>query len=243
MLKDCRWVALEIKSHESVIPFYRNELGLELIDPEQSASESIAGTDRDRIFAIGHNTELRLRTPGGIPRGGLHTHFAFACPKDAYDHWHDRLSEFAELEEIDFGAMRSVYLFDPAGNCVEIAGVDPPTGNPDPSLTRIFEVVLEVSALDAAVDFYTDLGFDVVDRGADRRRTRLSTGEFDLELWEPHLGLANARGGVHVDIGLATPDSAGVVDRVSDRILARETVDSGVRIRDPDGHFVTFFEE
>lgn len=232
MLGECRWLALEVKYLDPVVRFYRKRLGL----------EPVRRDDREVALAVGRiaeGRELRLRRPDGVPRGGLHTHYAFACPRDEYDAWYERLDRELDVEEVDFGSMRSLYADDPAGNCLEIAGVDPSDGDGRPRLTRLFEVVLEVEALPAAEAFYDELGFEVVDRGANRRRVRLSTGEFDVELWEPHLGLADARGGVHVDVGIEATDPNAVANAVSDRITKRETVDDGVRIRDPDGHYVT----
>jgi hypothetical protein len=62
----------------------------------------------------------------------------------------------------------------------------------------------------------------------------------DLELWEPQLGLANARGGVHVDLGVETADPTAAAEAVAAWTTARESVDGGVRVRDGDGHWVTF---
>ncbi|AUX09792.1 fosmidomycin resistance protein [Halalkaliarchaeum desulfuricum] len=240
MLGGCKRLALEVKYLDPVVDFYREQLDL---DPAHRS-------DREVVFPVGsggntdgsrneNGSDLELRRPNGVPRGGLHTHFAFACPRDVYDDWYARLDETLELQEVDFGSMRSLYADDPEGNCVEIAGVDPPSGTGEPELTRIFEVVLEVEDLPTAEARYVDLGFDVVDRGSKRRRTRLSTGSFDLELWEPHLGLADARGGVHVDLGIEATDPEAAADEISDRITKRESVEEGVRIRDPDGHYVT----
>ena len=250
MLGGCKWLALEVTSLDPVVEFYRERLDL----------EPIVRSDREVAFPIGPDgdtertqrssdrsgsetgSELRLRRPEGVPRGGIHTHYAFACPSDAYDHWYERLDVHLELQEVDFGSMRSLYADDPAGNCVEIAGADPPSGSDDLQLTRFFEVVLEVEELPDAESLYVDLGFEVVDRGSNRRRTRLSTGTFDLELWEPHLGLADARGGVHVDLGLEAADPVAVTDAVSDRVTKREHLEEGVRIRDRDGHYVTLVD-
>jgi catechol 2,3-dioxygenase-like lactoylglutathione lyase family enzyme len=138
--------------------------------------------------------------------------------------------------------MRSLYFYDPVGNCVEIGGTDDLKGVDEPTLSGIFEVVFEVESLPDAESFYTDLGFDIVDRGEDRRRTRLTTGPFDIELWEPHLGLADARGGVHVDIGIDVSDPAAVAKAVDGRITKRESLSGGIRIRDPDGHYLTLLE-
>jgi hypothetical protein len=67
----------------------------------------------------------------------------------------------------------------------------------------------------------------------------MTTGDLDLELWEPQLGIADGRGGVHVDLGIAAADPAGAADAVADDALDVTSVDDGVRIRDRDGHSVT----
>lgn len=232
MLGACRWLALEAKYLDRTSSFYETHLSV----PTVSASES------ERILDVGGGSELHLRRPDGVPRGGLHTHYALSCPADAYDLWWDRLSEDFELQEVDFGSMRSLYFYDPAGNCVEIGGADEARGVEDPTLSGVFEVVFEVESLSDAEGFYTDLGFEIVDRGEDRRRTRLTTGPFDIELWEPHLGLADARGGVHVDLGIEAGDPETTADAVNERLTKREPITDGVRIRDPDGHYLTFVE-
>ncbi|PSP82832.1 fosmidomycin resistance protein [Halobacteriales archaeon QS_1_68_17] len=136
-----------------------------------------------------------------------------------------------------FGSARSLYFYDTEGNCVEIGQ----RGGDGSGITGVFEVVLEVADLEAAESFYADLGFEVVDRGRDRKRVRLTAGPFDFELWEPHLGLADARGGVHVDVGFETDDPEAAADRVAERTRGRERLSDGsVRVTDPDGHSLTF---
>ena len=228
MLRTCRWLALEVKSLDPVVEFYRDHLGVEVV---RSAEREVA-------VDVGDGAELRFRRPDGVPRGGLHTHYALACPAEAYDEWWARLDEAFDLQEVDFGGMRSLYFYDPVDNCVEIAGAGQEAGD-GPALSGVFEVVLEVADLPASESFYVDLGFDIVDQGEDRRRTRLTTGPFDVELWEPHLGLADARGGVHVDFAVAADDPETAADSVAARATGRETVDSGLRVRDPDGHYLT----
>jgi catechol 2,3-dioxygenase-like lactoylglutathione lyase family enzyme len=232
MLNACRWLALEVKYPERICSFYQEHLSVPVV----------AVSDRERALDVGDDAELRLRRPDSVPRGGLHTHYALSCPADAYDLWWERLDREFDLQEIDFGSMRSLYFYDPVGNCVEIGGTDDLKGVEEPTLSGIFEVVFEVESLSDAESFYTDLGFDIVDRGEDRRRTRLTTGPFDIELWEPHLGLADARGGVHVDIGIDASDPAAAVESVDGRITKRESVSDGIRIKDPDGHYLTLLE-
>lgn len=226
MLTGLRWLALEVKSLEPVRTFYRQHLDL-----------PVSRETPDEVALEAGETELRLRRPSGVPRGGLHVHYAFSTARDAYEAWRDRLAPTFDLAEHRFDTMRSLYLYDPAGNCVEIgARDDPGTGT---GITGLFEVVLEVEDLDAAVEFYRALELAVVNIGEQRRRVRLTAGPFDLELWEPHLGLADARGGVHVDLGLTTDDVSGVRSAVADRASSLEPLDGAIRIRDPDGHYLT----
>lgn len=233
MLGACRWLTLEVKYPDPIVEFYRTHLDVPVV----------ADSDREVALDVGAGSELRLRRPDGVPRGGLHTHYALACPADAYDAWWDRLDDDFELQEVDFGGMSSLYFYDPEGNCVEIGSRADPTGATDPSLSGIFEVVFEVEDLTTAESFYTDLGFDIVDQGENRRRTRLTTGPFDIELWEPHLGLADARGGVHVDVGVVSQNPEQAADSVAARVTRREMVEEGLRIRDPDGHYLTLVDQ
>lgn len=228
MLTGLRWLALEVKYLDDATGFYREHLDLSV---RREAEHEVA-------LAAGE-TDLVLRRPSGVPRGGLHTHYALSIPAEEYDDWWDRLSAHFDLEEHQFGSARSLYFYDTEGNCVEL-GQRADEGDGATGITGVFEVVLEVEDLPAAEAFYTDLGMELVDRGDARRRARLTAGPFDFELWEPHLGLANARGGVHVDVGFDTEDPRAAADRVADRALKVEDVDGGVRVRDPDGHYLTF---
>jgi catechol-2,3-dioxygenase len=229
MLRTCRWLALEVKYLDPVVEFYRDHLGVDVVRT----------SEREVAVDVGGGAELRFRRPDGVPRGGLHTHYALSCPADTYEEWWDRLEGEFDLREVDFGGMHSMYFYDPVDNCVEIAGAGEEASEDGPPLSGVFEVVLEVEDLSASESFYVDLGFDVVDRGEDRKRTRLTTGPFDVELWEPHLGLADARGGVHVDVAVAADDPGTAADSVAARVTKRETVDGGLRVRDPDGHYLT----
>jgi hypothetical protein len=64
----------------------------------------------------------------------------------------------------------------------------------------------------------------------------------DLELWEPQLGIADARGGVHVDARFAADDPVLAAEAVAPEATV-ETVDGGVRVREADGHVLTFVDE
>jgi catechol-2,3-dioxygenase len=230
MLSGLAWLALEVKSLDRAVEFYQEHLDLPLRRKD----------GREAALGAGE-TDLLLRRPAGVPRGGLHTHYAFSCPADAYDDWWDRLSEDFDLHEETFGDVRSLYFYDTEGNCVEVMGRDQ---GGQTAITGLMEVVLEVEDLPRAEEFYTALGMEVVDQGDRRKRTRLTAGSFDLELWEPHLGLADARGGVHVDLGVYVDDPETATDAVWGRADRIEDLDSGaVRVRDPDGHYLTFVGE
>ncbi|WP_276301511.1 VOC family protein [Halorussus lipolyticus] len=242
MLSGLGWLALEAKYLDRARDFYTTHLDL----PVRRAD------DGEVVFDAGGDL-LVLREPGGVPRGGVHTHYAFSAPPDRYDEWRDRLAESFDLTEFDFGGSKSLYFYDPDGNCVEIGGCGEPNdgGSGDGAITDIFEIVLEVEDLSRAESFYKSLGFEVVDRGGDRKRVRLS-GPVDLELWEPHLGIADARGGLHVDVGFEADDPAAAVEAVrgdacavervaSDATVVAENADEARRVRDPDGHYMTFY--
>lgn len=217
-------LGLEVESPATAADFYEGRLGLA---PRRA-------TDRERVYRVG-DTDLVLRAPGGTPRGGLHVHYAFTAADGSLDAWRERLADL-DPEEVDFGSFRSLYAFDPDRNCVEVAATP---GDAAAALDGFFEVVLEVRDVDRAERTYRALGFDTTDRGDDRRRVRLS-GPVDLELWEPQRGLAGARGGVHADLAFATPDPAGAAAAVDGS--ERERVGGGVRVRDSDGHALTFVE-
>ncbi|MEF8813407.1 MAG: VOC family protein [Halovenus sp.] len=218
------WLALEVKYLDRARAFYEAFLDLEVRDV----------ADTEVAFPAGE-TDLILRAPSTVPRGGLHTHFACSIPAAEYDTWYDQLDERFDLVEKTFGDATSLYFYDPDGHCVELGQSDV-TG---PGIDGVFEVVLEVEDLDRAQAFYEALGFEPISRGENRRRIRLTAGSFDIELWEPHLGIADARGGVHVDIGIGVSDPAETVDAVRDIALALEEVGDGVRLRDPDGHYIS----
>ncbi|WP_114577991.1 VOC family protein [Saliphagus sp. LR7] len=225
MLTDLARLGLEAKSLDPARSFYADALDLPLGE----------ATDRALQFDAGP-TEVVVRRPDGVPRGGLHTHFAFSIPPAEYDDWWDRLSTEFDLHEERFGSARSLYCYDPEGNCVELGERDVS----GPGIDGIFEVVLEVESLERAETFYTALGFDPVDRGSERRRVRLA-GPMALELWEPQLGIADARGGVHVELGFDTTDLAAVERAVSatDGCVRTDRGEDRLVVRDPDGHHLT----
>ncbi|SFR47957.1 Catechol-2,3-dioxygenase [Halogeometricum rufum] len=247
----CR-LGLEAKYLGAAREFYETRLGL----------APVAESDAAVAYAVGETTVV-LRRPVSTPRGGVHTHYAFSTTREAYDDWLASLSDLDPVE-FSFGSSRSLYVYDPDGNCVEIGGVDDAVPEDAGSasatrpLTGIFEVVLEVTDLERAEAQFRSLGFEVSDRGEERPRVRLS-GPVDLELWEPQLGIADARGGLHVDLTFRTDDPRAAVEAGGPWAAGPEVVGGGaddgaetgdgaavggdtegLRVRDADGHVLTF---
>jgi catechol-2,3-dioxygenase len=239
MLSGPAWLALEVKDLAAVRPFYEEVLGLPVTD------EGPAGTEV--AFSAGV-TDIVLREPGPVPRGGLHVHYAFSIPPASYGDWWTHLSADYDLDEHHFGDITSLYTYDPVGNCVELGqddslagesaeGAGP--GDVDGPIGGVFEVVLEVEDLYRAEHFYRTVGFEVVDRGDERDRVRMSIGSLAIELWEPQLGIADARGGVHVDLGLVAAEPGTLAARLTSQASAVTDPGRGRRVRDQDGHWIT----
>jgi predicted enzyme related to lactoylglutathione lyase len=247
MQADPVWLALEVKYLDRACAFYEDVLGVEPSCREHEAAFDVGGC------------HIVLRAPAaGVPRGGVHTHYALAVPPRSYDDWLARLEDAAAdagrdaaVVEHSFGSSTSMYLDDPDDHCLELgeAGRDD-----DPrDLQGLFEVVLEAEDLEAASAFYEALGAERRYGDGEHDRRRLDWGGVDIELWEPRLGIADGRGGVHVDLGVAVDDPTVVADAVADAVTAREPLDTddlpvssddgagaSVRVRDPDGHYLSF---
>jgi catechol-2,3-dioxygenase len=116
-------------------------------------------------------------------------------------------------------------------------------------VTGVSELVLEVVDLEAAERFYTSvLGLPVVERWPGRDAVWVMAGDRTrIGLWRPQVGLARARGGVHVHYAMHVPDEAydAAVARLRDRGQAVEEhpfstyQDSrAAYVTDPDGNVV-----
>lgn len=219
------WLTLTAPEVDRLADFYQSVLGLEPAD-----SDGLPHPTSTTAFAVPPG-RLCLRPVTEVPSGGVHTHFAVTVTPDRYDEVYERLEADGPVVERTFGGRRSLYRIDPAGHCVEFGerpGLDEPVG-------PIFEVVLEVNDLDRAIDRYAPLGFDPMDRDLDRPRCRLR-GPFDLELWEPHIGIGDARGGCHVDLGVTVDEPDSVATTLEPTTDTPRTVDDRLLVRDPDGH-------
>lgn len=279
MLTSLRRLGLEVKHLDSARAFYEERLGLAATETGTEAAGTEPSVASRVTYEIGASARaarsddagsggddepptLVLRRPTDRPRGGVHTHYAFSTTPAAYPRWLRRLADLDPVE-FSFGSSDSLYVYDPAGHCVEIGNVDRSGSDSDrranaerssnvedvgsgesdgadaPPLSGIFEVVLEVADLSAAERRYRRLGFEVVDRGDKRRRVRLA-GPVDIELWEPQLGIADARGGLHVDLAFSTPNPDAAVEAGAPWPVGPEPVDGGLRVVDDDGHVLTF---
>ena len=246
MFDRLRWLGLETADLDAARQFYDTLVPDRVDEPDPARAvddgDATAGDVTDdgavAVYRVGGSdpaTRLVLRRPTAVPRGGVHTHYALSVPRDEYDDWRGHLAADHPVAEHDFGSMRSLYTYDPDGHCVELAGVDVA----GPGVDGVFEVVLEVRDLDRARSFYRSLGFEPTDDGGDRVRLSGPDAVPDLELWEPRLGIAGARGGLHVYLGLAAPDPGSVADTVRDDARRVTAVEEGVRVVDPDGHHLT----
>lgn len=220
MIESLAWLALAVEDLERSREWYARVLGLE--------SDPMDGRIGEYRLPMG-TTALHLRGSDAARPGGQHVHYAFETGGGAIDRWRRRLAEHESITEHDFGVYRSLYCFDPDRHCVEIAGRDRETN----SLARIFEVVLEVADLERATAFYRSLGCSVRDRGDKRRRVRLDAGAIELELWEPQRGLADARPGREVELGVELQDAESWIATARDR---GADVLPGSVVRDADGH-------
>jgi catechol-2,3-dioxygenase len=111
----------------------------------------------------------------------------------------------------------------------------------------VSELVLEVVDLAAAEAFYVEVfGFPVVDRWDGGRIWLMAGTQTRIGLWQPQLGIASARGGLHVHYALHIDDRD--FDSAVERLRAHghdpEIVvfddDRGrsLYVTDPDGNVV-----
>lgn len=113
------------------------------------------------------------------------------------------------------------------------------------------ELVLEVADLAAAERFYTEvLGFPVIDRWeAPREAVWVLAGGTRIGLWSPNMGIARARGGVHVHYALSVgaEEYDAVVAELRSRGAHVDEVEFGDRaarsayVADPDHNIVEFW--
>lgn len=122
-----------------------------------------------------------------------------------------------------------------------------------PPVTGISELVLEVSDLDAARQFYGEtLGFEETryGEGRDDRRWYLIGDSARLGIWTPQVGLAGGRGGAHVHYAfhLEREQLDPLLERLRSQGVEIEGpiqlgADSAIYVTDPDGNVVEFWTQ
>jgi len=115
-------------------------------------------------------------------------------------------------------------------------------------VTGVIELVLEVSDLERAEAFYTEvLGLPVVERWPSRDASWVLAGETRIGLWKPQVGLAGGRGGTHVHYAMHIDerDYDAAVARLRERgyepeehPFTRYENSRAAFVTDPDGHVV-----
>jgi catechol 2,3-dioxygenase len=117
----------------------------------------------------------------------------------------------------------------------------------------ISELVLEVSDLERARDFYRDvLGFEetLYGEGREGRYWYLIGETARLGLWTPQTGLAGGRGGAHVHFAfrVARDELDPLLERLRERGAEMEGpvqlgADRAIYVTDPDGNVVEFWTQ
>jgi catechol-2,3-dioxygenase len=122
-----------------------------------------------------------------------------------------------------------------------------------PPVSAISELVLEVSNLDRAREFYRDLlGLEetLYGEGREGRCWYLIGDSARLGLWTPQTGLAGGRGGAHVHFAMHVPREAldGILERLRERGAEVEGpvqlgADRAIYLTDPDGNVVELWTQ
>lgn len=112
----------------------------------------------------------------------------------------------------------------------------------------VSELVLEVVDLAAAETFYAEVfGFPVVERWEEGGRIWLMAGsQTRIGLWQPQLGIANGRGGLHVHFAMHIDDDEfdGAVERLREHghdpeiVVFDDQRGRSFYVTDPDGNVV-----
>ena len=115
-------------------------------------------------------------------------------------------------------------------------------------VTGVSELVLEVTDLEAAERFYSEvLGFPVVDRWPEREAVWVMAGDRTrIGLWKPQIGLMGGRGGLHVHYAMkiAEEDFDAAVQLLRERGQDVKEISFGEHhgraayVDDPDGNVV-----
>jgi len=123
------------------------------------------------------------------------------------------------------------------------------------TVAGVSELVLEVSDLERAERFYTEvLGLCFAERWSHREAVWVLAGATRIGLWKPQVGLEGSRGGTHVHFAMQVPENefddivAGLRDK-GQEVPVHEFGPIGpdapssrsAYVTDPDGHLVEFW--
>lgn len=123
------------------------------------------------------------------------------------------------------------------------------------AVAGVSELVLEVSDLQRAEEFYTrDLGLPLVERWPHRDAIWVLAGMTRIGLWRPQVGLEGSRGGAHVHFAMQIPDPEFDAKVAALRAQGHEVpvhefgpladgadASRSAYVHDPDGHLVEFW--
>mgnify|MGYP002763211142 CR=1 FL=1 len=123
MLTGLYRLGLEVTDLDAARAFYEDRLGFVPVDTPDRVPDADPGSSV--AYAVGSGDDagatLRFRRPTDIPRGGVHTHYAFSTTRAAYAQWWRRLADLDPVE-FSFGAVDSPYVPDPARSSALISG-------------------------------------------------------------------------------------------------------------------------
>jgi len=225
MLTGLDWLALEAKYLEVAGTFYEETFGLTC--RERGADEL--------VFAAG-DTDLVLRRPAALPRAGSTRTLRSRSPRPS--------TTTGGTASTTTTTSRRRALAPPDRSTCTI-----PMATASNSVNRTSRGRESTASSRSSSRSRISSARRPSTRISDSKRsTRAttesasdSTGRWPSSSGEPHLGIADARGGVHVDLGFETDEPAAALEAVRNRIgsLERES-NENVVVRDPDGHFLTF---
>lgn len=256
-------VALTVTDLPPVIDFYRDVIGLQVLDSGDDAT--ILGVDGQELLVLNHQPDAPARAVAGT---GLY-HVAFRVPsRTALGDALRRIeSEWTLAGASDHGVSEALYLSDPAGNGVEIyrdfpqtSWAETPSGHVEmltdpldtqavaaaatgeqsmPAESDIGHVHLEVSSVETARSFYVDaLGLQV--RAVHDGAVFLAAGAYHhhigVNVWQGRSKPHHGQGLSWFEIRL--PDEA-TLDATGKRLhrsgYAVSETDTGLAVCDGDG--------
>jgi catechol 2,3-dioxygenase len=252
--------ALRVADLEEVTAFYRDVVGLQVLD--RATETATLGAGGTALLVLEADAEAGTRAGPGL------YHNAFRVPsREALGDALERVRDRWELDGAsDHRVSEALYLADPEGNGVEVYRDFPRESWPEtddgragmatdpldlpaletaaagedgiPDDTDLGHVHLEVSSLDAVREFYVDtLGFAVRDTypGA----LFVAAGGYHhhvgANVWNERTGPADGRGLSWFEVVVPTTGFDAVRERLAEHGRSFTETDGGIAVADPDG--------